>query len=564
MTSRSRSVSLRSALLALSAAATAAGFLTTGINAGAATLSAMHSSIGTSLDSIVAGAPAQNKKQTAAAETPAEEPSYTEKQLNDYAKFMAGLPVTGNAALEELTKKSNWAGAAKSLDNSYAQLEKVRLSKIRTWAEATLGEYYTKSVPVYYTFSGPDYLYVSQFYPNASLYIMAGLEPIGKVPNIESMTPAVINQGMSGLNKTLVDSVNISFFVTKNMSSDLRSTQFQGTIPVMMVFLARNGATIETIKHVGLDREGKLREVAPGTRDIVPGVEIAFKSKTGHSQKLVYFSGDISNTAMQKNPAFIRYMAAQAPGVGFYKSASYLLHGSMFSYAKHTVMNKSAIIVQDDTGVPVREYKPDFWDFTVYGNYVGPIPLFSGNFQKEVAGAVKAQGGQKPLDFAMGYRHRINESAVFVAVKKKSAPDQLPGSTSPEPKTSGAAAAAPTPAPAPAPAEAPAPAPAPAPAATPAATLTPVPADKEKVLLITIADDGSTSIDGLTLSKEDLQKLLEKQAKSNPEMPVVLKAAKATPYASISHILEYCTAAGIQKIAFSSADDTATTAGKVD
>ena len=35
-----------------------------------------------------------------------------------------------------------------------------------------------------YMFSGPDFLYATSFFPNASTYVLAGLEPVGAVPDL--------------------------------------------------------------------------------------------------------------------------------------------------------------------------------------------------------------------------------------------------------------------------------------------------------------------------------------------------------------------------------------------
>ena len=35
---------------------------------------------------------------------------------------------------------------------------------------------------MFYMFSGPDFLYANAFFPNASTYILCGIEPVGPVP----------------------------------------------------------------------------------------------------------------------------------------------------------------------------------------------------------------------------------------------------------------------------------------------------------------------------------------------------------------------------------------------
>ena len=55
---------------------------------------------------------------------------------------------------------------------------------IRNWEVNYLPDA-TQPLPVvFYMFSGPDFLYANQFFPNASTYILAGTEPIGPLPDV--------------------------------------------------------------------------------------------------------------------------------------------------------------------------------------------------------------------------------------------------------------------------------------------------------------------------------------------------------------------------------------------
>jgi len=40
---------------------------------------------------------------------------------------------------------------------------------------------------MFYMFSGPDFLYADAFFPEATTYVMAGLEPPGQIPDLQKM-----------------------------------------------------------------------------------------------------------------------------------------------------------------------------------------------------------------------------------------------------------------------------------------------------------------------------------------------------------------------------------------
>ena len=45
-----------------------------------------------------------------------------------------------------------------------------------------------------YMFGGPDFLYATSFFPNASTYVLAGLEPIGDVPSLTSLVAGTVDR----------------------------------------------------------------------------------------------------------------------------------------------------------------------------------------------------------------------------------------------------------------------------------------------------------------------------------------------------------------------------------
>ena len=88
--------------------------------------------------------------------------------------------------LAPLTQERGWQQHADTLNAIWAGLDAHQLSKIRAWSQANL----TARKPVtYYLFSGPDFLYADAFFPNASTYILAGLEPAGQIPDVLKLRP---------------------------------------------------------------------------------------------------------------------------------------------------------------------------------------------------------------------------------------------------------------------------------------------------------------------------------------------------------------------------------------
>jgi hypothetical protein len=329
------------------------------------------------------------------------------------AKFLAGLPVRGTP-LEAHSFDSGWATHATDLDRAWERLEKQQLSRIRAWAPQALGPAYEDRGPMFYMFSGPDFLYANAFFPNASTYILCGIEPVGPTPDIDKIPRAVLPSALANLRKSLDSVLSWSFFITKNMKVDLRQTQLNGTLPILYVFLARAGCTIDSVTPVALDSAGNF---VPEGKRTTPGVKIVFFSPGGKEQTLYYFTSDLADWAIKTNPGFVKFCEQQGRGVTLLKAASYLMHSNNFSQVRDLLLTHSKLILQDDSGIPFRFFDPQKWDTRLYGRYHGPINRFKEHPQPDLAKA-DAESKPAPLEFSFGYQWHPSRSSLMVARPK--------------------------------------------------------------------------------------------------------------------------------------------------
>jgi hypothetical protein len=75
-------------------------------------------------------------------------------------------------------------------------------------------------------------------------------------------------------------------------------------------------------------------------------------------------------------------------------------------------------VVEDDSGIPLKDFKPSLWDVTPYGNYTGPIGLFKERYQPDLAQFYTAHT-PSPLSFGSGYKYIAANSSLLVARKVK-------------------------------------------------------------------------------------------------------------------------------------------------
>ena len=329
----------------------------------------------------------------------------------DTARFLAGMPPSTDSPLMALTKSASWQEHAKAMDRAFAVVEKTTLSKVRDWSAEHLK---SPQKALLYMFSGPDFLYANAFFPNASTYIMAGLEPAGEIPDLVKMQRRGVVPGLGNLQNSMRTLLAVSFFITKDMQTNLRETGLRGTIPILYVFLARSGKQVHDTSLVTIDDDGAIQPENPKAKSSAHGVKIVFAGADGSEKTLYYFTTNLANDGVKRG-GFLKFCETLAPFDAFHKSASYLMHNNEFSRIREFILDKSMTIVQDDSGIPYRSFDPKIWQLQPFGHYHTPTPIFGLGPQPKANELFK---NAAKLDFGIGYRWRVGESNLLLAVKR--------------------------------------------------------------------------------------------------------------------------------------------------
>lgn len=245
---------------------------------------------------------------------------------DDTARFLAGLNLPANSPLSELTANRVWMEYASHFDNAWTQLEAHQLSRIRAWGSENLDEAFTKPSLIYYMFSGPDFLYADAFYPNGSTYVLCGIEPVGSLPDITRVPKERLGAELEDIQRAMNSVLSFGFFITKEMKTTLENHQFNGTLPILYIFLARSGKVVQEVSLVSLDKSGALQAdppSAPAGKGLIPGAKIIFSGTGGGPvQTLYYFCSNISDDGIQENPGFLKFCQSLGPGNSLVKSDS--------------------------------------------------------------------------------------------------------------------------------------------------------------------------------------------------------------------------------------------------
>jgi len=335
------------------------------------------------------------------------------KHLNDVANFIAGLPVDNTSEFYALTQTAEW--------KEYSDEEKIAWDKFKNVSDQAIA-WRTQEIPtadkpfntLFYPFGGPDYLFANIYFPNANNYIMIGLESPGSVPQFDASAKKELKKILSLYKESISDVIQLSFFRTNDMKVELTTKAIDGTAPIIMLFLARSGKQIIDVQPMTLDQDGKL--VACTNKEKHIAEEIKFCNPGDTVVRHVYYlSTNLADPALSKNKPFFKFLENIDPAsISYVKSATYLMHKSYFSIIRNTVLNKSTMILQDDSGIAYKFLKKDVWDVTLYGSYEKPINLFKDFYEPDLFEAFKKDA--KPLNYRIGYS---TKSALILAKRKQ-------------------------------------------------------------------------------------------------------------------------------------------------
>jgi hypothetical protein len=321
--------------------------------------------------------------------------------LNDAARFLAGMEALGGEdAFERLRRTPQWRNHASRMNGLWQSFLGRHGQPVAAWARAELGDL-RSARGVFYPFSGPDFLFAHLFYPSAETYLLCGLEPCDPLPQWSSLTPDDVAAGCDGLYGSLDTVLQYSYFITKEMRTDLQSTRFRGVLPVFLVFLARTGHVVESVNAVRLDPNGV--PVLISAAGSPPGLQIRFRGNGG-SKRIFYFAQNLANDSCKPGGPFLRFAASLGRPAAMAKSASYLMHESSFSNVRNFILTNCRGIAQDPSGVPYRNFVERGWKMSLYGNYLGSADPFEEYPQPDLIDAyLKGGRGIPAMSFGIGY-----------------------------------------------------------------------------------------------------------------------------------------------------------------
>lgn len=352
------------------------------------------------------------------------DPGPVDRYWNDLARMLAGLPADSGSALAAFESMPAVVEHRRFFDGAWQKKTDAFITPLDQWAGSEMAEERKFAQNVLYPFSGADAMTIHTLYPDAPRYVMFGLEPEGTPPAPGLVTPAALPANLRNLQVALDDIMLLSYFKTIDMHSDFRRGELNGVLPVLLAFLARRGNRILWVERGMVSPEGVfdtagVKNIPMNPDDsLVTGVRIRFQPESQREkvQDLYYYSVNIDDGHISRSMR--RLLAKYEPCYTYIKSASYLMYYPSFSIIKSHLLDYSAFLLQEDSGMPLSSFDRNAWDLQFYGAYSRPIPLFANRFQTELHKIYQTDPSVKPLSFGIGYNNAPGTSNLMAARKK--------------------------------------------------------------------------------------------------------------------------------------------------
>jgi len=334
-----------------------------------------------------------------------------------FARYISGVHDDMNTELE---LNDVWKLHAAKTHTRWEELKKQFGEVISGWVKEK--KYLNEKSPktLFYPFAGGDFYYANLFYPNRDTIIMIGLEPCGSKFDKSTTTGGALNEYLNNLDQAMFYPHKLGFFRTLSMDKDFNRGYLNGTLHTFLFYLTREGNNIHYVESFDVDDNGlPTNVVAVGTeRTKHSGIRIGY-STPGDEQvrELIYISQNVADAEMVKKPGFQKYFQQRGDIVSYFKAASYLLYNDYFSVVRNVVLNQSKVILQDDSGMPLKLMRESGFNVELLGEYTRTIGLFSNRFQSDMKDEYQATPPAK-LPFTIGYNAEFGECNLQLATKK--------------------------------------------------------------------------------------------------------------------------------------------------
>ncbi len=346
---------------------------------------------------------------------------------NDLARFLAGMQISPSSPLASLTQSQAFKEHSREMGPFWSSVLRENIFHMIPWRNQYLLPHFDYGT-VFYPLSGGDFINMYILYPVARRYIMVSMEPPGRVPDPLALNVNQLRSGFRALRSVTGSIARKNYMMSAVMRHEMRNPFLEGTLPTILLFAALLELDIRRIEPVGLNSKGEILPLNEGSKVLgegpaVRGNRIIFKvSETGPEREILYLSMRLQWDSMDPaRPEGKFFMRLENLNV-IIKSAFYLLHRPSFEQYCRSLLGRTRLLIQDDSGMPFKLLHRDPWMTLLFGHYSSPLALRDMKHpvtQPEMAAAFRERALPLPFNFGYGVWRHDHKSNLIMAVRKK-------------------------------------------------------------------------------------------------------------------------------------------------
>lgn len=296
----------------------------------------------------------------------------------------------------------------KIADESWAVYQKDHGHPMIEWAKTEIK--FSGNGTVFYPFSGPDFVTVSQLYPDADRYVMVAMQAAGEPALLAPMSPDRAQHFQAKFLREWKRFAYNAFFITAELEADrfAKSTHI-GITTILITFALYKGYDVAELYPIAYDSASGQFIKAAGPWN---SVRLVLK-KNGKTVALDYVSLDLSDQNLLVKEPMRGWLSHMTQHPMLIKAASHLLQDGNFIVLRDMIVKNAPMVVQDETGVDFAQLKK-IGKADLYGGFSLPFEQFSPHKQQSLAQAYRQATDIKPMPFAFSYNKEHERRSVQI------------------------------------------------------------------------------------------------------------------------------------------------------
>lgn len=344
---------------------------------------------------------------------------------NHLSEFLAGVELSPENSFQSLATKPSYLAYRKNINNYWNKIEKDYLSKIADWKEKHLTNLSPNNTTLY-PLAGADFINMFNLNAPSPKYIMIGLQKPGYIRDPLRFSDFELGKALSNIQNVVYELAYYNYSTSRRLQQEANNPYFTGVAPTLLFFIKRLGYDVLNVERIYLDDDGKMQidnssfEVFDKKKHT--GVKILFaNSDRTQIKELYFFRIWLSSNSASSNSPEGKFFISQGRLNLMFKAAEYILQTKEYEPFINDLLMLSDRVVQDESGIPFRYFKPEEWSFKLYGKYIGKIQLKNTPkvpFQNDLYEAFQKES--QPLPFPFGYGVLKGKASNLLLFERKS------------------------------------------------------------------------------------------------------------------------------------------------